>query len=83
MDHKKIIEYLLLACVTSSAAMLVANISKMNDTLVIMTSSIQELNSRMEDTGGRISRNHEILKDHESRLRQIERTRFNGRDRIK
>lgn len=75
MDHKRIIEYFLLASVTGSAAMITSNITKMSHSLEDITYSVQELNTRIQILTTQMVQTNDLLKDHESRLRRMERVK--------
>lgn len=75
LEHKKLIDYLVLAAITGSVAIFASHIAKMSDNLQKITVSVQELNARIEILTTQMVRTDDIIRDHESRLRQLERVK--------
>jgi len=75
MGELEIVQYVLYGSMTGMASLIVSHIKKMSENLQKITYSVQELNSRIEVITDRMVQAHEVLKDHEGRIRIIEQVK--------
>lgn len=73
MKYSKHVEYLFLAGITGIGGVCANYISKMSDSIQEMSVSVQELNSRFHVLSTKMGYSDEMIKDHENRLRRIEK----------
>jgi len=76
LDPKKIIEWLLLASLSGSGAFIASYVNRMTEAIEDVNMSIRQLNARIEVMTSEIAHVGESLKDHETRLRQLERRQY-------
>lgn len=73
MDTRKIIELILMASLSGTGAFIASYVGKMTDSIDSMSRSVRDLNIKIEVMTTEISHTTEILRDHEARLRSVER----------
>ena len=75
MDTKRVIEYIFLACISTVGTVGVSYVQTISVSLLKLSDSVVELNNRLSIMTTRLSVTDDSLKDHESRLRRVERRR--------
>ena len=73
METKKLVEWSLLASLSGSGAFIASYVGRLTDSVDQMNLSIRQLNARIEVMTAELAHTNDTLKDHEYRLRVIER----------
>ena len=72
MSYRKIVEYVFFAILSGIGTMGVSYVQKISESMILLTSSVTELNLKIELLTQRMVAANQNLQDHEDRIRRIE-----------
>ncbi len=75
MEHRNVIEFVILGTLSGSAALVSTLLWKMSEGIKDVTKSVQELNAAIKVITSQNNQTSDTLKDHESRIRNLERVK--------
>jgi hypothetical protein len=73
IDTKKIFEWALMASLSGTGAFIASYVGRLTDSVDQMNVSVRQLNARIEVMTAELAHTNETLKDHEGRLRTVEK----------
>ena len=73
LNTDRMAEKLIIVIILGLASSVTSHISRLSDNMETMTASVIKLNSRLELIASDLGLAHDELKDHESRLRGLEK----------